>query len=210
LLDLRGLLRHPAVYNLSQRVAGAQQAHVDSIRALEIGPDDRVLDVGCGPAHYLDHVPRCDYHGFDIDEDYIRHARERWGHRAKFYAETYGEAQRERLAPFDAILFMGLLHHLDDDTVHSLCDLAARSLGQGGRVGTLDPVLFPGQKIVPKLLASFDRGEHVRSPERLVALVEPHFATVNRRLVGGTWKLPPQLLIMTLSEPRNAGGSAAP
>ena len=160
-----GVLGHPAVYIAFQRLVGGAAAREAGLQALAPRAGERVLDVGCGPAYYLDRLPSCEYHGFDTDRRYVEWARQRFGHRASFHAEEYGEAHRQALPKFDAVMLMGLLHHLDDAAAGGLLDLVARSLAPGGRVVTLDTVHFQGQSTFSRWLADHDRGEHVR-PER--------------------------------------------
>lgn len=199
------VLGHAAVYTLFQRIVGAAKAREDCIDALALKPGDRLLDVGCGPAYYLDHLPPCDYHGFDTDERYIAHARRRFGHRGQFHAEPFTEQHLAALPRFDGAMLMGLLHHLDDAACDKLLDLLARALAPGGRVVTLDTVLFQGQSGLSRLLAKNDRGDFVRSPAAFVALARRRFGRVEERLLGDTLRTPPALFMMILSEPRPAG-----
>ncbi len=136
------ILGHPAAYILSQRAVGAHLARDLALDALAPAAGQRVLDIGCGPAYYLGKLPRCEYFGFDTDAAYIADATRRFGDRARFFNEPYTEERRAELPPIDRIMLMGLLHHLDDAACEGLLDLVARSLAPGGRVVTLDTVLF--------------------------------------------------------------------
>lgn len=197
---LEWVLAHPLSYIVLQRLVGGTAVRMESIDALSVRTGERVLDVGCGPVDYLDRFPPCDYHGFDISKPYIAHARRRWGSRGHFYAETYTEERRQELPPFDAVIMLGLLHHVDDATAHELLGLAARSLQPGGRMVTMDTVLYEGQPRVSELLSKNDRGDHVRSPAAFTALAKSHFGNVEHRLVGDDWAVIQHL--MMLSEPR--------
>ncbi len=196
------VLGHPAVYNLFQWSVGAVKVRYMCVEALAASPDDRVLDIGCGTAYYLDRLPPCDYHGFDTDSRYIAYARRRFGERGHFYDQPYTEEQRAGLPPFDRVMLMGLLHHLHDGECHALLDLVARSLAPGGRVLSLDTVLFEGQSRLSQLLARHDRGIFVRSPEAFSAIAGEHFATVQQRILGDTLRIPSAHFLMTLSQPK--------
>lgn len=195
------ILGYPAADILSQRAVGADKVRELSIDALALAPGHRVLDVGCGPAYYLDRLPACDYHGFDTDPSYIAYARRRFGDRGRFHDEPYTEQHRAALAPFDRVMLMGLLHHLDDDACDALLDLVARGLAPGGRVVSLDTVLFPGQSAFSRLLAKNDRGDFVRYPEGFAAIARRHFRSIEQRRVGDTRRIPSAHFMMILSDP---------
>ncbi|EYF02107.1 class I SAM-dependent methyltransferase [Chondromyces apiculatus] len=203
-LSPKAVLGDANVYTLLQHLVGAHLARKACIEALEPRPGDHILDIGCGPAYYLDDLPACDYYGFDTDTRYIAHARRRFGHRARFFDELYTEEHRVTLPPFEGVLLMGLLHHLDDAQCNDLLALMGRSLVPGGRVVSLDTVLFDGQSRVSRFLARNDRGEFVRSPEAFRALARRHFARVESRLHGDTWRMPSAHFSMVLSEPIQA------
>jgi SAM-dependent methyltransferase len=195
------LLDYPATYILSQRILGADKARSLSIDALAPVAGNRILDVGCGPAYYLDRLPACAYHGFDTDPGYIAYARRRFGDRGHFYDEPFTEEHRRALPPFDRVMLMGLLHHLDDGACDALLDLIARSLAPGARVVTLDTVLFPGQSTLSRLLAKNDRGDFVRYPEGFSAIGRRHFRSIEERIMGDTLRMSSAHFMMILSEP---------
>ncbi|AKT37127.1 SAM-dependent methyltransferase [Chondromyces crocatus] len=199
--SLTALLDDASAYILLQRAVGAHLARHACIEALAPRPGDHILDIGCGPAYYLDRLPRCDYHGFDTDERYIAHARRQFGDRAKFFDEPYTEARRAELPRFEGVLLMGLLHHLDDRESDELLDLVGRSLAPGGRVVSLDTVLFDDQSRLSRFLAKNDRGLFVRSPEAFRSLARHRFGRVEDRLLGDTLRMPAAHFMMVLSEP---------
>jgi SAM-dependent methyltransferase len=199
-----------AGYVVAQHLVGADVVRKLSIDALAPAAGHRVLDIGCGPAYYLGHLPPCEYHGFDTDKDHIALARRRFGHWARFYDETYTDEHRAALAPFDRVLLMGLLHHLDDGSCDGLLDLVSRSLAPGGRVVSLDTVLFPGQSAVSRRLAKNDQGDFVRYAEGFEAIARRHFREVEGRVVGDTWRVPSAHYMMVLESPVRESAAAAP
>jgi 2-polyprenyl-3-methyl-5-hydroxy-6-metoxy-1,4-benzoquinol methylase len=71
---LYGLLFRPAIYELVQRLLGADQAWRRFVQEF-VCPNAgaRILDVGCGPGTLLEFLPvglNCDYVGFDNNADY--------------------------------------------------------------------------------------------------------------------------------------------
>lgn len=200
-MGLSSLLKSPFVYESFQRLVGGVRMREECLKVLAPSAGERVLDVGCGPAYYLADMPDVDYHGFDTNERYIEHARKRFGDRGEFHCEVFGAAAAERLGSFDRIMLMGLLHHLDDAECDELLGLLARALKPGGILVALDTVLHDEQNRFEHLLASRDRGEHVRTPEGFSALGAKHFEDVEGRLSDRFW-VPSIYWVMTLRTPR--------
>ncbi|WP_437944103.1 methyltransferase domain-containing protein [Sorangium sp. So ce281] len=195
---------HAALYVLSQRLVGADLARRACLDALDLRPGDRVLDIGCGPAYYFDRLPSVDYHGFDTDRRHIAAARARHGDRARFYDEPFGELHARALAPFDRVLMLGLLHHVDDEVASSLLSLVARSIRPSGRVITLDTALWEGQSSLARLIAKNDRGDYIRTPQAFRRLADRSFGRIEERFVGDTLRMPASHFMMSLEAPRVA------
>lgn len=171
LTGIRSVLSLPTAYRLAQDAIGATRfrRHVVS-EILEATDDDRVVDIGCGTADILDHLPAVDYLGYDHSEQYIEDARRRYGDRGRFIttgAEHIGATDRDRTLA----MMIGVLHHLDDDQARSALELARDHLIPGGRFVSVDPTITDGQPRIARFLAQRDRGQHVRTPESIASLV---------------------------------------
>jgi SAM-dependent methyltransferase len=160
------------IYRFAQWAIGASHSRtVLTTEILQIAPDDKVLDIGCGTADILaDFPPTVDYLGFDPSDAYVLSATKRFGSRAIF--TTASPKYPEEYAP-DRMLTMaiGVFHHLSDDGVRTALSLAKSSLGPSGRFVSIDPTLVAGQHKIAAFLAKRDRGQHVRSPEAMSTLV---------------------------------------
>jgi SAM-dependent methyltransferase len=195
------LLKHPDLYLMSQRMLGVDRARRECVASLEAQPGARILDIGCGPAYYIDRLPAgVSYVGFDTDPSYIAWAKANRGDRGEFFCDVYNEQRRLELGSFDGVLMMGLLHHLDDAEAEEALSLASLSLKPGGRLLTLDTCYDDRLTGVETWMAHRDRGEYVRSTETFRQLGSRHFADVDGRLLSRS-RLPMRLWLMRLEGP---------
>jgi SAM-dependent methyltransferase len=162
-----------------------------------------VLDVGCGPAYYFPSLPpRVRYYGFDTEPRYVSWAQKRWvDDDATFRLGVFDEEQAETLPPVDAVLLLGILHHLSDDESRDLLYLVARSLAPAGRVVTVDTCFEPTQGRISRWMAESDRGDYVREPMAFDKMARSHFQSVEGELLTGLTRLPGSYWMMTMSDP---------
>ena len=174
---IRSIFSHPVIYNLAQRMVGAEKARRILVREyLPSMAGRRMLDIGCGTAEILRHLPaQVEYTGFDASAVYVAQARARFGERGVFRAEMVREATLKDMGKFDLVLAFGLLHHLDDEEACMLFALAASALKPGGMLLTIDPTYVASQSILARWIIGKDRGQNVREPEAYQALAEASF-----------------------------------
>jgi SAM-dependent methyltransferase len=173
---VRAMLTRPEVYELWSRLVGAVRARQTLVSTyLHPGPQDRILDLGCGPGDLLDFLPpHAAYTGVDISAAYIDSARRRFGARGDFHvgdASTYDQGERS----CELIIAAGVLHHLDDDQVRALLAGAARALTPGGRIVAWDPLITPDQNAAARAIVRRDRGQHVRDTDGYLRLAHSAF-----------------------------------
>jgi cyclopropane fatty-acyl-phospholipid synthase-like methyltransferase len=198
---LKSLLRHVPAYVLLQRVVGADRMRYRCIE--EIRPGETVLDIGCGPAYYFPRLPQpLNYHGFDTDAPYIDWAKERFGgENASFHCGIFDEDAARSLPPIDAVLLLGLLHHLSDEQCTSLLNLAASVLSPGGRVISVDTCFEPTQGRISRWMSANDRGEYVREPAAFEKLALQSFGQVEGEVISDVTRVPIGSWMMRMTAP---------
>jgi SAM-dependent methyltransferase len=202
LASLKALLGHHALYVALQKVVGADRLRYRCIEELGLRDGETVLDIGCGPAYYIPRLPAVRYIGFDTSRRYIEHARSRWGSdRIEFHCEIFGEEHLAKVAPVDAVMLLGLLHHLSDDESRTLLGLAAQALAPTGRVIAVDTCFEPSQGRVSRWMSRNDRGEYVREPEGFTALARDYFGDVTGEVLATTTRVPGSFWLMRMARP---------
>jgi SAM-dependent methyltransferase len=200
---LKDLLGRAPAYIAVQRALGADRVRYRCIDELALRPGATVVDVGCGPAYYFERLPQpLTYHGFDTEARYIDWARKRWSHLGTFHLGVFDADAARALAPVDAVMLLGLLHHLPDAQALDLLELSARALGPAGQVIAVDPCFEPAQGRISRWMSENDRGEHVREPAAFVALASTWFGSVDGQVLSDVSRIPTTHWMMRLTGPR--------
>jgi SAM-dependent methyltransferase len=201
---LRRVLAHPAVYDFFQNLVGASACRIrwthDFLKPFS---GARILDIGCGTAQLLRHLPAdIDYTGFDMSEEYIEAARKRYGDRGRFscdrvLATAEGDSETgDDSGSYDIAVAFGVLHHLDDEEGRQVFRSARRALKPSGRFVTLDPAFIPDQGRLSRYVVSHDRGQNVRFPEAYAALGKGFFSDIKINVVRKALRIPTDQTIL--------------
>ena len=160
---IRSVLSIPFFYSLLQKILGQDRSY-NILTKNYIRPSigDRILDIGCGPADILSYLPSVEYIGFDASENYINHARKRYGDRGVFICQLITSNNLEYREYFDLVLVCGVLHHLDDSEAEKLFELAHTALKPGGRLVAIENCYTENQSPIARWIISKDRGQNVR------------------------------------------------
>lgn len=183
-------VERPQSYDRLQRSVGSRRLWTAFVAEYLLPrPGMRILDLGCGTAEVLAFLPQVDYLGVDLHPPYVQAAAARSGHRARFRiadaATLQGQGER-----FDAVLLLGLLHHLDDVQAARAVATAAALLAPDGRVLTLDGCRTEGQTWLSRALLRVDRGVHIRDRSGYLALLEPQVEVQRAELREDLIRLP--------------------
>jgi ubiquinone/menaquinone biosynthesis C-methylase UbiE len=159
------LLSRAAVFEWQQRLCnnyGSVRKHFREY--LDVSGKD-ILDVGCATGSCgatVVSLERNHYVGVDVVPQYVERARQR------FPAGKFLTMDARRLdfpdASFDVVLFIGVLHHMDDGLVRDCFRDIRRVLRPDGVVLCAEPVFHPNEPL-STLLLKFDRGRYIRTEE---------------------------------------------
>jgi len=180
LTGIRSILSKSGIYNFFQLIMGQKKdfkLFVETLIKPSIG--NKILDIGCGTAAILEFLPDIEYVGFDICEEYIKTAREKFGSRGTFKCALIDYSNLEQFGKFDIVLLIGVLHHLDDALANQIFLISRDILKDGGRLIAIEPTISKGQNIIAKILIKCDRGQNIRSPGGYKVLAEPFFKFLN-------------------------------
>lgn len=185
------LLGMPSIYRFFQGIVGRDKGIPRLVQLLAIKPGEKVLDIGCGTADILGHLPDgIDYHGCDTSEAYVAAARARFGNRGSFSIQVVPLDAAALPGQMDVVIAIGVLHHLTDGEADALFATARQVLRTSGRVLTIDGAYVAGQNPIARLLLRLDRGRFVRSPEQYVAIAQRSFSKVRVRVLHDLLHVP--------------------
>ncbi|HEX6563630.1 MAG TPA: class I SAM-dependent methyltransferase [Chthoniobacterales bacterium] len=155
-------LKNPLAFELQQRLSN----NYTNVRTEFAGILDRsnlrILDVGCSTgtcAGQIIDMGANAYTGVDVVSQYIEIAQRRHP-RGTFIAM---DARRMTFPKehFDVAMFVGVLHHMDDELAADCLAEVRRVIRPGGYVVVAEPIFTPGM-LFSNFLLSLDRGRYIR------------------------------------------------
>lgn len=184
-------------YALFQKLVGGEPAVQwvnDNFWRSKTG--QKIVDIGCGPGNTVHHLsPGVSYVGFDISDEYIRHAQVKFANDpSKTFlvgvAEDFVVNLPEAMQGADLVIMNGLLHHLDDNEALTALRLAKKALAPHGRLICLEGCFLLRQAPMAHWLLSKDRGQNVRTETEWKALTAQVFSEFETHILTGLLRIP--------------------
>ena len=157
------LFKQPFLYNLVQWFFSHRKMTRLLSTQLSKAHGKRVLDVGCGTGQAIKFLPQCQYTGFDISSEYLNTAKKLHDSSFNFVLSSIEEFNYDQFVPFDVVLLIGVLHHLNDQQIKTFYQIIKTKMNDDSFLLTVDPCLVQDQRPLAWLLVQLDRGEHIRS-----------------------------------------------
>lgn len=153
------ILSHPAVYRAWQAPL-VKQKLAPFLANSSIGPNDRIIDVGCGPGTNAGIFEPKGYVGVDLSPEYVDSARDRYPeHQFEVWDITKPGPD---LGTFDLALINSVFHHLSDAETVTVLTTLPGFLRNDSPIHIIDLVLPPDRSLA-RTLAKLDRGEYPRT-----------------------------------------------
>lgn len=179
-----------SIYKMFQKFANGDLKTVLASDYICSNSTFKVLDIGCGPAVILDHIPYKQYVGIDSNPKYIEAAKESYPENTNFICTNIAKLDELKLGEFDRILILGVIHHLSDDEVNLMLAQLKRNMQVNGILVTCDPALESNQHPIARFLARNDRGRFVRSSEQYLNLLSPYFLVEQQKVHHDLLRVP--------------------
>jgi 2-polyprenyl-3-methyl-5-hydroxy-6-metoxy-1,4-benzoquinol methylase len=130
--------------------------------------DSSVIDIGCGIGQYA-RITGGEYLGVDLNEPYIAYAQTRKRRPNQSFRCTDVTILLDEQRQFDLVLMVDFLHHISDNDCIRLLNVTAQLAKTA--VVSFEPISYQPNP-VGKWIVGHDRGDHVRSLDRLHAIFD--------------------------------------
>tara|TARA_B100001093_G_scaffold408770_1_gene397684 strand:+ start:1741 stop:2355 length:615 start_codon:yes stop_codon:yes gene_type:complete len=181
--QIYNFINNPLIYKIVQSVMSGTSFRNSIIKKNITKKNLKILDIGCGPAQILEHIPQCDYYGYDIDQRSIQYAKRKYYQKNyHFYCKKFNKTELKKLPKFDFIIFFGILHHLSNKEVHEILKLCKKLMKKNSKILTEDPILLEKQNVIAKFLIKKDRGLNVRKKREYIELLKKHFKKIKNKV----------------------------
>ena len=166
------MLEHPAVFEWQQKFCNDYENVTEEFSSLLAPSGLQILDIGCSTgtcAGQVIDMTRHRYTGIELHPGYAATAAKRFPDGR--FLQMDARAMKFEDASFDLAMYVGVLHHMDDETARACLRETRRVLRPGGSVMVAEPVFTKGMWL-STLFLSIDRGRYIRTDDGYRALFD--------------------------------------
>ena len=167
---LTKMLSNPVVFNLQQKLCNSYENVKTEFSDYFKEESLNILDLGCSTGiagRGICDISKHKYIGIDITQEYIDFARkERPG---VDYRVMDGRQLEFPDHFFDIVMFVGVLHHMDNQTAEACLKEVRRTLKPTGFLLIAEPVFTPNS-LLSNAFLSLDRGKFIRESSQYIDL----------------------------------------
>lgn len=170
---------NPQAWNILRRIVENGFRGEKEVIARELDPwrdagQREFLDFGCGTGEFAPCFPPERYTGVDLATYYVRFASRTYAGR---FATSSGAAIGLASRRFDAVLVLGVFHHMPDELVRATVAELNRVTKPGATLLVMEDIPPPNAwNVAGHLMHWIDRGGFIRTDGEYRALLGPHFA----------------------------------
>ena len=181
---LYNLINNPYIYKSIQKIMSGTSLRKKIIKANIKKKNSNVLDIGCGPAEIIEHIPNCNYYGYDIDKRSIAYAKKKYKSKNyHFFCKKFENKEIKKLPKFDFVILFGILHHLNNEQAKNILSLCKKKMKRNSTLLTEDPVIINNQNSIARFLIIRDRGKNVRKKEGYLNLLNSNFKKLKFKIL---------------------------
>ena len=164
----------PKIYELIQKIAGIKCVQKNLRTHIKIS--DRkvsVLDIGGGTGISRVLWPKeCNYICMDLDRRKLSYFLGKYPDSKILLADATSIPIADD--SMDAVVSIGVAHHLSDSQLYQMVNESSRVLKEGGKLFFVDPIWSPN-RIIGRLLWIYDQGEYPRKAEGLYHIIADQY-----------------------------------
>ncbi len=195
---LKPVLENPIIYRFYQHLIGDSNFRKRYVQKyINAKPNDKILDIGCGPANMIDFLPsEIEYIGFDKSKDYINFAKKKYSSNSyKFISASISNVDL-RENNFDIVMGNAVLMNLSDKDADLLFKTAKDVLKDNGRLVIYDGYYQDSLSFIKKFLLSNERGKFLRTKEDYYKLASKYFQDVHITTPDNVYNIPYPIIII--------------
>jgi len=168
---------NPYLYNLAQFLLGRDFYKVAAFHIKKL-PHGSIIEIGCGTGKLLKHISVDRYLGVDMNEDYIRHARNKYKKNGVAFLVEDANNLKKINGNFDLLIMFNIIHHLSEKELEGIIKNLKKN------VKFFRIIILDSKPVGPFrwFLEKMDQGDNFRDVDEIAGIFSRYF-TVEKTMV---------------------------